>query len=145
MGAVRVPFSCIDAIPVLRIAGTAQALPFYRDFLGFTVDWENRIGADRPGYLQLSRAGCVLHLSEHPGDAGMASNVFVRARGVRALAAELAARAGAFPAPAIKRTFHRSVQFEVADPFGNRLRFDEADEDWIDPAAATDGHHDDTD
>ena len=55
--------------PILRIFDEAKALEFYVDFLGFSVDWQHRFEADYPLYLQVSRDGCVLHLSEHHGDA----------------------------------------------------------------------------
>jgi hypothetical protein len=54
--------------PILRIFDEAKARQFYLDFLGFKVDWEHRLEPDLPLYLQVSREGCVLHLSEHHGD-----------------------------------------------------------------------------
>lgn len=52
-------------IPILRIFDEAKAREFYIDFLGFKTDWEHRFGPDLPLYMQISRDGCVLHLSEH--------------------------------------------------------------------------------
>lgn len=49
-GRVGVP-PAFDAIPVL-----------------FRVDWEHRFEPGFPLYLQVSRDGLVLHLSEHHGD-----------------------------------------------------------------------------
>ena len=46
-----------------------RAREFYVGFLGFTVDWEHRFDPDASLYLQVSRDGCVLHLSGHHGDA----------------------------------------------------------------------------
>ncbi|MEU1662816.1 glyoxalase superfamily protein [Streptomyces sparsogenes] len=40
----------------------AQALPFYRDFLGFALDWEHRFEPTLPLYVQISRSTAVLHL-----------------------------------------------------------------------------------
>jgi len=59
----------LRSIPILRIFDEAKAREFYVDFLGFTVDWEHRFNDDAPLYMQVSRDGCVLHLSEHYGDA----------------------------------------------------------------------------
>jgi glyoxalase superfamily protein len=46
----------------------AKAREFYLDFLGFQVDWEHRFEPGLPLYMQVSKDGCVLHLSEHHGD-----------------------------------------------------------------------------
>ena len=54
-----------QTIPLLRIFDVAKAHAFYVDFLGFKVDWEHRFDANAPLYEQISRAGCVLHLTEH--------------------------------------------------------------------------------
>ena len=63
------------AIPILRIFDEAKAREFYRDFLGFTVEWEHRFGDGFPLYAQVSRGACVLHLSGHHGDATPGSAV----------------------------------------------------------------------
>ena len=55
--------------PILRIFDEGKAREFYVDYLGFRIDWEHRFAAGMPLYLQVSRDGCVLHLSEHHGDA----------------------------------------------------------------------------
>lgn len=46
-----------QAIPVLRIFSVDKAKEFYLDFLGFTLDWEHRIGDNFPLYAQVSRSG----------------------------------------------------------------------------------------
>src|SRR5690349_4182951 len=51
--------------PILRSFDEAKAREFYVGFLGFKVDWEHRFEPDTPLYMQVSRDGCVLHLSEH--------------------------------------------------------------------------------
>jgi Glyoxalase superfamily protein len=51
-------------------------------FLGFAVDWEHRFEENTPAYLQVSKAGLVLHLSEHHGDACHGSTVFVWMTGI---------------------------------------------------------------
>uniref|UniRef100_UPI0037536C81 glyoxalase superfamily protein n=1 Tax=Polaromonas sp. TaxID=1869339 RepID=UPI0037536C81 len=54
--------------PLLRIFDEHRAREFYLDFLGFKVDWAHRFEPGLPLYLQVSKGGCVLHLSEHHGD-----------------------------------------------------------------------------
>lgn len=58
--------------PVLRIFDEAKAREFYIDFLGFTQIFEHRFGDNFPIYIGISHSGCVLHLSEHHGDATQA-------------------------------------------------------------------------
>lgn len=58
----------LHAVPLLRIFDVAKAREFYVGWLGFTIDWEHRFDARAPLYMQVSRAGLVLHLTEHHGD-----------------------------------------------------------------------------
>ncbi|NJM92566.1 MAG: VOC family protein [Rhodospirillaceae bacterium] len=91
-----------QTVPILRIFSVDKAKEFYVDFLGFALDWEHRFADDLPLYMQVSRGALCLHLSEHHGDACRGSTVFARAPwGAQVM--------------------------EVADPFGNRIRFNEDD------------------
>lgn len=64
-------------IPILRMFSIEKTKAFYIDFLGFTIDWEHRFEKDAPLYMQISRAGCMLHLSEHHGDGTPGAAVYV--------------------------------------------------------------------
>lgn len=109
-------------IPILRIFDEAKAREFYVDFLGFTVDWEHRYAPDLPLYLQVSRSGLVLHLSEHHGDGTPGSVVFVEMTGIRALHAELIAKQYRYYRPGLERESFGLVM-SVTDGFGNGFRF----------------------
>lgn len=113
----------IDAIPILRSFDEAKAKAFYVDLLGFTIDWEHRFQPEFPLYMQVSRDGLRLHVSEHHGDATPGSTTFVHVRNLDALHTELSARgshAGIEPGP------NENMRvLSVWDPFGNRLRFAE--------------------
>ncbi len=109
-------------MPILRIFSIEKAHAFYVDFLGFSVDWEHRFEASFPLYMQVSRAGLELHLSEHHGDATPGSTVFVTVQGIAAFRNELIAKPYLFTRPDIESMPWGSV-LEVIDPFGNRLRF----------------------
>ena len=111
--------------PILRIFSVDKAREFYLDFLGFTVEFEHRYGADFPLYMGVARDGLVLHLSEHHGDATPGSAVFVWMIGVDALHAELAAKRYAYNRPGIVDQPWGRV-LSVTDPFGNRIHFCEA-------------------
>ncbi|WP_376985714.1 glyoxalase superfamily protein [Bosea sp. R86505] len=113
-------------IPILRIFDLAKAREFYLDFLGFTLDWEHRFGPNFPIYMQVSRSGLTLHLSEHHGDASPGATVFVRIKGVDAFRAELIGKDYAYSKPGIQENAPGGRQLEVPDPFGNRIRFSEA-------------------
>jgi uncharacterized glyoxalase superfamily protein PhnB len=112
--------------PILRIFNVDKAKEFYVGFLGFTIDWEHRFDEKAPLYMQISRAGCVLHLSEHHGDCCPGSTVYLSVTGLDGYHQEISAKEYGYMRPGVERTFYGSKCMEVIDPFGNRLRFDEA-------------------
>ena len=114
-----------QTIPILRIFDVAKAREFYIEFLGFTVDWEHRFEPGMPLYMQVSRAGLTLHLSEHHGDACPGSTLFVWTQGLDDFHREITARNYGYLRPGIERTFYGAKCMEVIDPFGNRIRFNE--------------------
>ncbi|CAN1724118.1 Bleomycin resistance protein [Hyphomicrobium sp. 1Nfss2.1] len=114
-----------DAIPILRIFDVEKAKEFYVGFLGFTIDWEHRFGDDFPLYAQVSRADIKLHLSEHHGDASPGSTVFVWMRGIADYHRELTAKKYRYYRPGLEDAAWDAKMMQVADPFGNRLRFSE--------------------
>ena len=114
---------CFDRVsPILRIFDVGKAREFYLDYLGFRWDWEHPFGADFPLYAQVSRAGLILHLSEHHGDASPGAAVFVITEGVRVFEQELAAKDYAYARPAVEEQAWGLVM-TVTDPFSNRIRF----------------------
>lgn len=109
-------------IPQLRITRADRSLPFYVRGLGFSVDWEHRFEPGFPLFLQLSRAGQTIFLSEHAGDCEPGGAVY-------------------FIVPDVDDCFRRfgengvdvlqppqdtpwgTREMIVVDPDGNRLRF----------------------
>ncbi len=116
----------LQTIPILRIFSVEKAKEFYIDFLGFKIDWEHRFDEKAPLYMQISRDGCVLHLSEHYGDCCPGSTVFLRVSGLEEYHREISTKGYGYLRPGVERTFHNSKCMEVIDPFGNRIRFDES-------------------
>lgn len=110
------------AIPILRIFSVDKAREFYLGFLGFRLDWEHRFEPDAPWYAQVSRSGLKLHLSEHYGDATPGSTVFVPVEGIDAFNGELLDKAYPYARPGVEE-MDWGRQMQIADPFGNRLRF----------------------
>ena len=113
------------AIPILRICDEDKARGFYLDFLGFTLEWEHRFDQHFPLYAQVRRLDLVLHLSEHDGDATPGSTIFVPVEDIAALHAELTAKNDRCAKPEVQDLPWGRVM-EVADPFGNRIRFCES-------------------
>jgi hypothetical protein len=113
------------AIPILRIFSIEKAREFYVDFLGFGIDWEHRFDDSSPVYMQVSRSGLQLHLSEHHGDACPGATVFVPMRGIADYHRELTAKNYRYYRPGLERAPWNAWCMEVGDPFGNRLRFSE--------------------
>lgn len=111
-----------QAVPIVRIFDIAKASEFYLGFLGFTVDWEHRYGDNFPLYMQISRSGLKLHLSEHAGDATPGGNMCVYMTGIRDLHKELQAQDYRYMKPGLQDEGDR-LELQVTDPFSNRIRF----------------------
>jgi uncharacterized glyoxalase superfamily protein PhnB len=112
--------------PILRIFDEAKAREFYVDFLGFAVDWEHRFDGNTPLYMQVSKDDCILHLSEHHGDASPGSAVRIETTDVTAMNRELLAKNYRYARPGVQSTPWQTREMTIADPFGNRLLFFEA-------------------
>jgi uncharacterized glyoxalase superfamily protein PhnB len=110
-------------VPILRSFDEAKAREFYLGFLGFTVDWEHRFDSGRPLCMQVSRGTCVLHLSEHHGDACPGAGLRIEVADIEALHAELLAHHYRHARPGIEAKPWGTREVTVGDPFGNRLVF----------------------
>lgn len=112
-------------IPLLRIFDIPKAREFYLDYLGFSVDWEHRFGETFPIYMQVARAGLILHLTEHHGDCCPGAAVFIWMKGIEEFHQELSSKNYPRMRPGIETMFYGARCVEVIDPFGNRLKFNE--------------------
>jgi catechol 2,3-dioxygenase-like lactoylglutathione lyase family enzyme len=115
----------LQTIPILRIFDVAKAREFYLGYLGFQLDWEHRFGAEFPLYMQISKGGCALHLTEHHGDCTPGATVFLRVRGLEEFHQELARKPYAYQRPGLELAPWNARLVQLTDPFGNRLRFNE--------------------
>ncbi|MFP5393403.1 MAG: glyoxalase superfamily protein [Gammaproteobacteria bacterium] len=111
--------------PILRIFDEALAREFYIDFLGFKVDWEHRFEPDLPLYMQVSRDGCVLHLSGHFGDCSPGAAIRIQVTDVDALQRELSAKQYKHCRPSVEDMPWDAREMGIRDPFGNRLTFNQ--------------------
>ena len=112
-------------VPILRMFDVGRAREFYVDWLGFSVDWEHRFDDDAPLYMQVSRDGLVLHLSEHSGDGTPGSVVYVTAHGVAELHRELLDKPYKYLRPGLDEGPAGGASVCLLDPFGNTLRIEE--------------------
>ena len=107
--------------PQFRIKDAKASLAFYVDGLGFSVDWEHRFGPGMPVFMQVSRDGIALFLSEHAGDAKFGGTAYFVVPDVDARHRELVARG--LPLGAPQDTPWGTREMIATDPDGNRLRF----------------------
>jgi uncharacterized glyoxalase superfamily protein PhnB len=89
------------------------------------VDWEYRFADDAPLYMQVSRAGLRLHLSEHHGDASPGAGVHVEITAIDAFHRAITAKPYKYYKPGIEDAPWGARLMSVTDPFGNRLSFNE--------------------
>lgn len=111
-------------IPVLRSFDEKKAKEFYIDFLGFEMVFEHRFESDLPLYMGIQRGDCVLHLSEHYGDACPGAQLRIETPGIDDYLDGLRAHQykHARPGKPVKQPWG-SREITIADPFGNRLTF----------------------
>ena len=109
-------------IPQLRITSARRSLAFYVDGLGFTVDWEHRFEPGFPLFMQLTRLGQTIFLTEHTGDCEVGGAVYFVVPDVDRCFAEFSGR-GILLAEPPTDTSWGTREMVVRDPDGNHLRF----------------------
>jgi hypothetical protein len=122
--------------PVFRIFSLEKAREFCLDFLGLKVDWQHTFHEGAPVYMQVSRDGMVIHLSEHHGDGTPGSLAYVYTQGVAELHRELNDKNYRHNRPGLQRQEWGMTEVAVIDPFGNRIVFSEPTEAPAPGAAA---------
>ncbi|UJF31891.1 glyoxalase superfamily protein [Paenibacillus hexagrammi] len=109
--------------PILRMFDVDKALHFYRDYLGFQIDWEHRFEPDLPLYMSISRDHCCLHLSEHYGDGSPGAHLRIKVMHLESWHKELLASRHPFSRPGLTRTPWCTQEMTLIDPFFNKLTF----------------------
>ncbi|HEY1811684.1 MAG TPA: glyoxalase superfamily protein [Kofleriaceae bacterium] len=110
-------------VPILRSFDEAKAREFYVDWLGFKVDWQHRFEPGLPLYMQVSRGECVLHISEHHGDATPGSAVRIRVDELEVFHAEISAKQYKNYRPGLQDQEWGAREMIIQDGSGNRLVF----------------------
>jgi len=114
-------------IPILRSFDEAKAKEFYCDFLGFEVVFEHRFGDNFPLYMEVRRGDCVVHLSEHHGDACPGASLRIETPRLEAYIDSLRAKDYRHAKPGKPELQPWGLyEIKIGDPFGNRLIFCEA-------------------
>lgn len=110
-------------IPMLRMFSYEKAIEFYVEWLGFTIDWEDK-PQNSPIYMQLTRDYITLHLTEHHGDCCPGSKVFIEcSEGLREYHQKLINASYLYNKPGLEIAPWNALTMEVIDPFGNKLLF----------------------
>lgn len=92
------------------------------DFLGFGVVFEHRFFDGAPLYMGIQRDDCVLHISEHHGDATPGSAIRIEVEDIKAFHASLPSDYS-YARPGIQDQTWGCWEINVTDPFGSRLVF----------------------
>jgi catechol 2,3-dioxygenase-like lactoylglutathione lyase family enzyme len=109
-------------IPQLRIIQAQRSLEFYVAGLGFAVDWQHQFESGFPLFIQLTREGQTIFLTEHTGDCEVGGAVYFAVPDVDRCYAEFSGR-GILAAKLPAGTTWGTREMLVKDPDGNRLRF----------------------
>ncbi len=109
-------------IPQLRITQADRSLAFYVDGLGFVVDWMHQFEPGFPRFMQLSRAGQLIFLSEHEGDCAPGGAVYFLVPDVNQCFAQFSARGVQVLRPPEDMPW-KTREMLILDPDANRLRF----------------------
>lgn len=113
----------LKGIPTFRILDYKKAMEFYIKRLGFKIDWEHRFGPKEPVYMQISRNGFTIHLSENIRfQTGVI--VFVDCKNLNKFYLDLISKNN-IEINKPEKTNWQTIQMEIEDPFGNLMRFNE--------------------
>ena len=99
-----------------------RSLAFYVDGLGFNVDWEHRFEPGLPVFMQLTRAGQSIFLTEHAGDCKVGGAAYFVVPDVDSCYKEFKSRGVVVTEPPEDAPYGPREML-VTDPDGNRLRF----------------------
>lgn len=115
-----------NTTPILRSFDEGKAKEFYLNFLEFNLDWEHRFEEGLPLYMQVSKDGCVLHVSEHHGDCSPGAALRIQVDDVEPYHELLLGKNYKYASPGVQEMPWGSKDMAISDPFGNRLVFTSA-------------------
>jgi catechol 2,3-dioxygenase-like lactoylglutathione lyase family enzyme len=109
-----------QVVPTLRITDYARSRAFYVEGLGFHLDWEHRFEPHLPVFMQVTRDGLTLYLSQH-GDCQAGGLVHLYVPNVDEWYAELRRKPISVKQPPTDEPWGNR-DMNVMDPDGNQLR-----------------------
>ncbi len=107
-------------VPALRITDADRARAYYVNGLGFQVDWEWHHHPGSPAFLQISRDGLGLYLTEHDGDCAVGGLVYLYVSDVDAWFEHASETGVPIDEPPQDQPWGNR-ELRLTDPFGNRL------------------------
>jgi uncharacterized glyoxalase superfamily protein PhnB len=112
------------AIPVLHVTSSAAAIAFYREQLGFNVEFTYRPNDPQPDpcYMGLKRDDARIHVSSFSGDAVSGGVVYLMVDDVDAVHRELQARGVAIALTPTDQSWGNREMY-LKDQDGNSIRF----------------------
>lgn len=108
-------------VPTLRIRDYEAAKKFYLEGLGFQLDFEHRFEPGLPVFVQVSRDGMRMYLTQHAGDCDVPGLVYLYVPNVDTWQAELLGRGVVADDPPQDQPWGNR-ELQLTDPDGNRLR-----------------------
>jgi catechol 2,3-dioxygenase-like lactoylglutathione lyase family enzyme len=118
-----------QVVPTLRITNYERSKSFYVHGLGFAIDWEHRFQPHFPVFLQATREGMSIFLTEHRGDCPAGGLVHFYVPAVDAWHAEFVGNGIAVAEPP-NEDLPGLRMMTVVDPDGNKLRMCQRLEGW---------------
>ena len=112
-----------EVVPVFTIGSYDEAVVFYVDWLGFSLDWEWREAPGRPVVMAISRDGVSLMLVEQT-DSPSASWLNLKVDDLGAFAEEWNSRRPNSVTVGVSPPYEIPT-VSLQDPFGNRLDFEQ--------------------
>ena len=110
-----------NVFPTLRITDYEQSKSFYVDGLSFVIDWEHRFEPQFPVFIQITRGGLSLYLSQHEGDCQVGGLVHLYVPSVDEWYTDLQRRGVSVKEPP-SESLKGLRDMTVVDPDGNQLR-----------------------
>lgn len=113
-------------IPILRSFNEVRAKEFYLEFLGFELVFEHRFEPEAPLYMGVRLGGCILHISEHYGDASPGATLRIQVDDIEHYCRQLNAKRFQNARPGIQnQPWGRDMT--ISDPSSNKLIFTDVD------------------
>lgn len=111
-------------VPILRSFHEARTKDFYVNYLGFELVFAHRFADWAPLYMSVKLGDCVVHLSEHYGDATPGAAIRIPVDDVDAYMTELRAKEHGNSRPgAPEPTPWGTREISICDPSSNRITF----------------------